>query len=395
MTHLDRWRDLVVRRPHADAAMACVVLGATLVTTAAGPDGARLSAAGLVTAAVACGVLVLRRSHPVVVLAASAGAAEAYLVLLGGQHGAMVLAAPLIALYTVAETTTRRRALLIGVLVVLALGGLHTLGRPASWLGAENVALAALGGLAVAAGDSSRNRRAYLAEVEARARQAEADRAAEAARLVTEERLRIARDLHDAVGHQLALIYVQAGVGSHVLPDRTDQADEALHHIRTASKTALAELSDTVLLLRRPGESTPTGPVAGLAGLDDLVDTFRRSGLHITHHVEGEARPIAAAADATAYRVVQEALTNVCKHAGPTNVDVTLGYDDTRLLVVVDNRPSGRPPVGGPGEPGHALGIVGMRERVTAIGGTLRAGPRPDGGFRVTAALPLTAAAVP
>jgi len=135
--------------------------------------------------------------------------------------------------------------------------------------------------------------------------------------------------------------------------------------------------------------------VAGLSVHDDLVDTFRRSGLHITHHVEGEARPIAAAADSTAYRVVQEALTNVCKHAGPTEVDVTLEYDDTRLLVVVDNRPSGRPPVGGPGDAGHALGIVGMRERVTAIGGTLRAGPRPDGGFRVSAALPLTAAAVP
>jgi signal transduction histidine kinase len=387
-----RLREAARRPQRADLAIAAVVYAVTLVTTSAGPAGGRLDAPTVTAAALACGALAVRRRWPFLVLVVSAVAAEAYLVQFEGHHGSMVLAAPLIALYTVADASTRRRALVIGVLVVLAFAGFHMLIKPTSWMGADNVALAALGGLAVAAGAASRNRRAYLAEVEARARHAETEREAEAARRVTEERLRIARDLHDAVGHHLALVYVQARVASHVLTDPPAQAREALGHIRDASKTALGELSATIGLLRQPGEqAAPTDPVVGLAGVHQLLAAFRRSGLAIAEQVDGPARAIPVAADLTAYRVIQESLTNVCKHAGPTTVAVRLTYEPDALRILVDNTAPARPPGPDTGPAGAGHGLVGMRERVTALGGYLHAGPRPDGGYRVAAVLPLVA----
>jgi signal transduction histidine kinase len=218
MTVLEFARAFAVRRPHGDLFTAAVVFAVTLLTTF-GVSGTPADSIAVGTAAVAAAALAARRRFPVTVLVVSTLAAEAFVVHVRGTHGTAILAAPLIALYTVAEASTRRRAVTIGILAVLAFGGLHMFGRPTSWIGAENVALAALGGLAVAAGHAARSRREYLAEVEARARHAEADRDAEAARRVTEERLRIARDLHDAVGHQLALIHVQAGVAEHALAD--------------------------------------------------------------------------------------------------------------------------------------------------------------------------------
>ena len=385
---------LARRHPHADIAVGAAVLLATIVTTAPAAAGARLDAVSLALAALACAVLAGRQHFPVAVLLLSAVAAEAFLVRLGGEHGSMVLAAPLIALYTVAERTTRRRALLVGALSVLALVGLHMLNRPSSWLGAENVALASLGGLALAAGDASRNRRAYLAEVEERARRVEAEREADATRRLTEERLRIARDLHDAVGHQLALIHVQAGVATHTLTADPAQAGEALGHIGRASRAALRELNDTILLLRRPDEAAaPIEPVAGLASLEELYAGFRQSGLRINTRVDGPwAVPVSV--DVTAYRILQESLTNVCKHAGPAEIDIRLLFGRDDLRIVVDNRASDgaakpEPPSGGTG-----LGLAGMRERVAAMGGDLQAGPRPDGGFRVAARLPLGVASV-
>ena len=412
MKPFGRRRALPAHPPYADVAVAVVVFAVALVTTAAGPSGGRLDPTAVAIAALACGVLVARRRVPYLVLLVSAAAAEAYLVRYQGHHAEMVLAAPLIALYTVAEASSRRHSLVIGVLAVLALAGLHMLLKPSSPLGADNLALAALGGLAVAAGDASRSRRAYLAEVEARARHAEADREAEAARRVTEERLRIARDLHDVVGHHLALIHVQAGVAVHMLDAPPAQARQALAHISAASKQALGELSDTIGLLRQPGEqAAPTEPVTGLAGVRELLTSFRRSGLTITEQTDGPVRPIAVAADLTAYRVIQESLTNVRKHAGPTTVAVRLTYRPEALRIVIDNLagtdPAHRQAAQGragttgdaragtdpaaPARAGSGHGIVGMRERVTALGGSLRAGPRPDGGYRVSVDLPLAA----
>jgi signal transduction histidine kinase len=381
---LGHLRGIAHHRPHlADLAVALVVLLVTLLTTAA-PHHLHDGWA-LLFAATACGALMLRRRWPYTILVVSAIAAEAYLARYGGDTGTLILGAPVVALYTLAETKDRRRSLLIAGVLVFVIGAFHAIGRPAVFVGAQTIALVALGGLAVAAGEAARNRRAYLAEVVARAEDAERGRDAEARRRVTEERLRIARDLHDSIGHHLALINVQAGVSGHVLTDQPAPVRETFDQIRLRSRAALEELKDTVGLLRRPGDpAAPVEPTAGLAGLADLVAAFERSGLRID--LAGPAgEPLPWATDVTAYRIVQESLTNVCKHAGPTDVRINLRREAGTLTVIVEND---GPPALGTAPPAGIHGIVGMRERVAAIGGTLLAGPRPAGGFRVAAVLP-------
>jgi signal transduction histidine kinase len=371
----------------ADAVVAVVIVAVTLVTTTAGPQGSTLDTLGVVSATVAGGVLVLRRRYPFATLLASALAAEVYLAHYDGRLASLVLAAPLVALATVAELATRMRAVFVGGVIVLSVGVTHAWLKP-SMLGAENLALAAFGGLAVAAGTASRHRHAYLAEARARADQAEADRDAEARRRVTEERLRIARDLHDVIGHHLALIHIQSRVAAHALDGDDGPAAQALDHVCAASKVALTDLGDTIGLLRQPDDpADPTAPVCGLDRIEELLATYRRSGLNIAVTVTGTQRQVAGPADLTAYRVLQESLTNVCKHAGPTTVTVDLAYRDDALELAVENPTTGPPT----GHPGH--GHVGMRERIGALGGTFAAGPTPDRRYRVTARLPYTAAA--
>jgi len=385
-------RQVVHRRPHlTDLAVAAVVFLVSVMTTA-GPQHLR-DGLSLLLAGVACGVLALRRRWPYPVLLVSTAAAEAYLGRYRGNDGTLILSAPLVALYTLAELVDRRRSLLIGGALVFAVGAFHTLGHPARWLGPENIALVALGALAVAAGEAARNRRAYLAEVVLRAADAERDREAEARRRVTEERLRIARDLHDSVGHQLALINVQAGVARHVMADQPAPVRETFEQIRVGSRAALDELRDSVGLLRQPGDlATPVEPTVGLAGLDRLLAEFERSGLRVVPRWDGARRILPWATDITAYRVIQESLTNVRKHARADRADLVLRYDPAALAILVENDgPAAAAADPAPGAATH--GIVGMRERVTAIGGTLLAGPRPDGGFRVSAVLPLPGSA--
>ena len=187
--------------------------------------------------------------------------AEVFLAMSGSTSGELILLAPLIALYTVADVVERRPALFLGCGAVAALAVVHAVHKP-SLLGPQNLAFIALGGLAIAAGDSSRNRRAYLAEAEQRAERAEREREQDARRRIAEERLRIARDLHDAVGHQLALISVQSNVAGQALDDDTATAREALAHVKSASRRALGELRDTVTLLRQPGEIAVLAQVA-------------------------------------------------------------------------------------------------------------------------------------
>ena len=373
-------------RPHvADLATAAVIVLATLLTTTVA-DHLRDSVA-LLAAVVACGVLLLRHRWPFAVLTVSTVAAEVYLGRYHGLNGTLILAAPLFALYTVAWVSDRRRALAVAGLVIVAVGAFHTFGVPSRWLGPENLALAAFGGLAVAAGTAVRHHQAYLAEVERRIHDAERSRDADTRQRLTEERLRIARDLHDSVGHHLALINVQAGVAGHTTTDLDPRLRETLSQIRQSSRAALAELRDSVGLLRQPGESAaPLYPVAGLDGMDELLTTFRRAGLQIVERTDGTPRALPWAADHTAYRIIQEALTNVRKHAGPVQVTLSLHYDPDALTVTVDNDRPATTPIDGT----TAHGILGMRERVTAVGGSLLAGPRPTGGFRVAAVIPAT-----
>ncbi|MET7520130.1 sensor histidine kinase [Streptomyces sp. NPDC005480] len=383
-------RSAVRRHAHlADAVIAVAVFAATLVTAFAERSGGGDRTVAIVAAAVGCGVLGWRRRRPLVALAVSAPAAEVFLAKSGSGSGELILLAPLIALYTVADLVERRPGLVLGAGAVAALALVHAVHKPAL-LGPQNLAFIALGGLAIAAGDSSRNRRAYLTEVEARAARAEQEREEDARRRIAEERLRIARDLHDAVGHQLALISVQSNVAGQALDADTAAAREALDHVKSASRRALGELRDTVSLLRRPGDDVaPTAiPAPGLDGLADLVASLTASGLDIDHRTEGTVTPLAPAADLTAYRVVQESLTNVYKHSDARRARLTLTYDSDELRITVDDLGARSAPSRQDQKRADRHGILGMRERVLALGGRFTAGPRTDGTFQVAAVLP-------
>jgi signal transduction histidine kinase len=233
------------------------------------------------------------------------------------------------------------------------------------------------------------SRRAQIAQMRDRAEQAERTREEEAHRRVDAERLRIARELHDIVAHSMATINVQAGVAVHLLreqPDQVGQAVEALEAVRSISKEALGELRGILNLLRSSDEADPIAPVPGLSQLDDLVAMSARAGLATAVEVTGEPRRLPAAVDLTAYRVVQEALTNTLRHAGPARATVRLAYEPAELRVEVSD--DGRGPNGSGSSDLDGNGLRGMRERAEAVGGQVRTGPGDGGGFVVRAILP-------
>ena len=221
---------------------------------------------------------------------------------------------------------------------------------------------------------------AYVREVERRAEEAERTRDEVARRRAVEERLRIARELHDSLTHSISVIKVQAGVAAHLARKNGEEPSPALLAIQEASSDAVRELRSTLDVLR--SDDTTNG--SGVEQLPVLIERTRSSGLPTSYTVRGVVRALPPAVDQAAYRVVQEALTNVARHAGEASAAVQVVYDASGLTVRVDDdgAGSGRPPV-----PGY--GLVGMRERVTALGGRLRAEPRTGGGFSVMAELPL------
>ncbi|MFF9348711.1 sensor histidine kinase [Streptomyces sp. NPDC014734] len=331
--------------------------------------------------------LVWRRRNPMAVLAVTAGLTVVELMVTDPPIPAVM--STVIALYTVAARTDRPTTWRVGLLTTAALTATAMcLGAP-PWYSQENFGVFAWTGMACAAGDAVRSRRAFVDAIRERAERAERTREEEARRRVAEERLRIARDLHDVVAHHIALVNVQAGVAAHVMDRRPDQAKEALAHVREASRSALDELRATVGLLRQSGDpAAPTEPAPGLAVLDALVDTVRRAGLPVEVACTDRGSPLPAAVDLAAYRVIQEALTNVRKHAGTgARAEVSVvRVGTTAEITVIDNGTGGGHNVDGGGH-----GLLGMRERVTALGGTLTAGPRYGGGFRVHAILPVEA----
>jgi signal transduction histidine kinase len=207
----------------------------------------------------------------------------------------------------------------------------------------------------------------------------------EARRRASEERLRIARELHDVLAHNISLINVQAGVALHLLDEQPGQARTALAAIKQASKEALGELRSVLDVLRQDGESPPRSPTAGLAHLEQLVSRAEAGGITVRTEVDGIPRPLPAGVDLAAYRIVQEALTNVARHAGPATATVRVAYGQGDVVVEVDDDGRG-PATNGPAGGGN--GIPGMRERAAALGGLLEAGPLPGGGFQVRARLP-------
>jgi signal transduction histidine kinase len=227
----------------------------------------------------------------------------------------------------------------------------------------------------------------HLREVEQRAEEAERTRDEAARRRAMEERLRIARELHDSLTHSISVIQVQAGVAVHLARKRGEDVPPALLAIQEAGADAVRELRATLGVLR----SDEDGDGSGLGQLDRLVARARAAGLPVTVTVTGARRPLPPEADQAAYRIVQEALTNVSRHAGHASASVHLHYAPEALEIQVDDDGKGAVTDNGARPPGPGLGLVGMRERVSALGGQLQAGPQDDGGFRVRAELPARA----
>jgi signal transduction histidine kinase len=233
-------------------------------------------------------------------------------------------------------------------------------------------------------------RRRYITRLEERTAELEQARAELARRAVTEERLRLARELHDVVAHSISMIAVQSGVGAHVADTQPEEAAKALAAIEASSRAALIELRRLLGVLRQ--DSEPQGdlaPVPGLADLNGLLAEVAKAGLAVRLRVEGSPSPLPAGVDLSAYRIVQEALTNVVKYAGSARAQVVVGYRDQAVTVEVTDDGRGAVTAASDGRTGTGHGLIGMRERVQAFGGDLEVGPRPGGGFRVAARLPL------
>jgi len=229
----------------------------------------------------------------------------------------------------------------------------------------------------------------HLREVEQRAEEAERTRDEAARRRAMEERLRIARELHDSLTHSISVISVQAGVAVHLARKRGENVPPSLLAIQEAGADALRELRTALSVLR----SEENGDGSGLGQLDRLVERARTAGLPVTVTVTGAVRALPPDVDQAAYRIVQEALTNVSRHAGRARASVQLCYTPGALAVQVDDDGTGTG-TGTPASPrpaGHGLGLIGMRERVSALGGRLHAGPRDGGGFQVRAEFPARA----
>jgi len=341
--------------------------------------------AALALVGVAALALAWRRRYPVTVLAVSVTGVAVY-SLLGYVNGAG-LVAPVLALYAVASQVSARRAVVLAVVTLAALMTATGLNNPfgrysdgAFVLIPGMVAAVAFAGIAV------RSRLAYAASVRDRAEQ-------DARRRVDEERLRIARELHDVVAHTMATINVQAGVAVHVLPTKPEAAAEALLAIKAASKEGLQELRAILNVLRQADDADPVQPAPGLAQLDALIEGTRQAGLPITLTVTGEPFALPAAVDLAAYRIVQESLTNVIRHAGPASAAVCVSYRPDEIGIDVTDTGHGPKAAAGGGPAGH--GQAGMRERAAAVGGTVQTGPRTGGGYQVTARLPVEGALLP
>jgi signal transduction histidine kinase len=254
--------------------------------------------------------------------------------------------------------------------------------------------------LAILLGDTVRSRRALAAETADRLRLAEEEREAETATRVAQERLRIARELHDTVAHSMATITVQAGSALHLLDEgKPGGTRDALVAIRDTSKGALADMRVTLGQLRGGGADVDGAETrtAGLDRLGSLSDAVRAAGAPVTVTIEGEPVPLPPDVDHAAYRILQESLTNVLRHAGPeASAAVCLRYAPGALTIQVtdDGADAGADPAGGRAGPAGGHGLTGMAERAAAVGGELSAGPRADGGFEVTARLPVVAGPV-
>jgi signal transduction histidine kinase len=368
-----------------------VVLAVDVVMTRRTPrvSGAGWDTAGWAAYLVAAMATLSRRRAPRLALAVVAPIAVACLCLRAGGPTVFLVA---LTLYSVAAASSRRTAATVTGLVAIAIlaatltGG----GQQVAQAATSGVALIGLGWLA---GENTRASRVYAGQRAERAAEQEAASAARQAEQVSQaladERAQIARDLHDIVAHAMSVIAVRSGVARMVIDSDPDQARDALAIIEITTRRALHEMRLLVGMLRDPGDRpAELSPVPGLADLDRLLVDTAVAGVAAEVDIEGEARPLPPAADLSAYRIVQEALTNVVRHAGPTRARILIGYRPGELIIeVTDDGPRGtapRPIV----RTGSGHGLIGMRERAALFGGKLEAGPFA-GGFRVRAIIPV------
>jgi signal transduction histidine kinase len=341
--------------------------------------------------------LLLRRRWPLPVLAVTLACGLAYAARTYPEGPSQLAVFP--ALWTVALTLPRRQAWLAAAVAAVAAASVELFLYGDTMFDGEPVYAAVTVLAAMWWGEAVRARRAYVAELRDRAEWAERSREEEARRRVDEERLRIARELHDVVSHTIGVISVQAGVAAHLLHRRPDKAADSLAAIRQASDEALGELHTMLGVLRQgdgDGGRAPLAPAPGLAELDALVAQAAGAGIEVKVAVEGEPRRLPSAVDLACYRVVQESLTNVVRHAGASQAEITVTHHHDRVVVEVLDDGNGVESASGrrSGDSDRQIrrsgqGIPGMRERARALGGSLEAGPRPGGGFRVQASLPV------
>ncbi|MFH8978406.1 sensor histidine kinase [Streptomyces sp. NPDC017890] len=397
---MQRLYDFLRRHPTGvDCFWALVVLGISVVSVASPqPRGSGTDSTALILTftVLLCVVIALRQrmAEKMLLLAVGLGV---------GQLALDVSTLPadfafLVVVYTVAATGARwasRTALAVG----LCAAPLAQLRWSDDELGiGANIAITVFQGvpfaLAWVLGDSIRTRRAYFAQLEERAARLEREREAQAKVAVAAERARIARELHDVVAHNVSVMVVQADGAAYVLDAAPDQAKKALETISSTGRQALAEMRRLLGVLRT-GEHQEAGeyvPQPDVRQIEDLVEECRGSGLPVDFKVEGTPRQLPSGVELTAYRIVQEALTNTRKHGGPNaGASVRLVYFDDGLGLLVEDDGKGAPhelyEEGGYDGQGH--GLIGMRERVGMVGGTLDAGPRQGGGFRISVLLPL------
>jgi signal transduction histidine kinase len=365
-----------------DAAVAVVVGGIVAVGVVVRADADTLGVA-LVLGLASAAVLVARRHAPVATFAVSGGLVLALFAVDHAAGSAAVLA-PAAALFSLALTRGRTHLVVAGTVAVAAVAVVDTLLAGHATVRFSTFGHIALVAMPLLAAEALRNHRANVALLRERLELAERTREEEALGRVEQERLRIARDLHDVVAHTLTTINVQAGVAAHLLDREPGHVRAALGTIETASHDALEELRAIVGVLRTgetdaaPLERSPT-----IEAVDELVERARDDGLDVSLEIRG-ARPdrLPEAVQLAAYRIVQESLTNVRRHAHGAGARVELTFEDKRLLVTIQNGVGGND-----GADGLGIGIIGMKERATAIGGAVRAGPSRLG-FRVAAELP-------
>ena len=360
-----------------------LILGVSALADRAQPGAHRLDPLGYTLLAIGAAAVPIGLHWPLPALVLSL-ASTAVFYSLGYASNSPVFVSVLAVLFLAAAPARPWRSAVMGLLAVAVVVVQHLLTAGSAGL---NVGLLANSGwiaAAILAGHAVAAHQESLAAIRERAQRAEETRELEARRRVTEERLRIARELHDVVSHTISVINVQAGVAAHVMDQRPEQARAALNTIRDTSREALRELRSILDVLRQVDDEEARSPAPGLVDLGGLLGATRQAGLPVGLSIRGDARPLTPDVELAAYRIVQESLTNALRYALGGTAEVTLNFERGHLTIEVCNTgKSSADPIAGRGQ-----GIVGMRERAAMLGGTLEVAARPEGGFRVHACLP-------